>query len=85
MKKIKISYDYTHDEKERIIPYRICCGDKYCYNCCALEMSDYLGEIICMFYGELKIDKNNDERIRHPECIKDAILKKDKFQILNDM
>lgn len=76
VKKIKISYDYTHDEKERIIPYRICCGDKYCYNCCALEMSDYLGEIICMFYGELKIDKNNDERIRHPECIKDAILKK---------
>ena len=74
---MKMTRNFNYDEKERIIPYRICYGDKYCYNCCALEMSDYLGEIICMFYGELKIDKNNQERIRHSECIKDAILKKD--------
>lgn len=74
---MKISYNYTHDEKERIIPYRICCGDKYCYNCCALEMSDYLGEIICMFYGRLKTTKDGKERLRDPECIKNAILKEE--------
>jgi hypothetical protein len=69
--------NFNYDEKERIIPYRICCGDKYCYNCCALEMSDYLGEIICMFYGRLKTTKDGKERLRDPECIKNAILKED--------
>ena len=72
---MKITYNFNYDEKERIIPYRICCGDKYCYNCCALEMSDYLGEIICMFYGGLKTTKDGKERLRDPECIKNAILK----------
>lgn len=74
---MKISRNFNYDEKERIIPYRICCGDKYCYNCCALEMSDYLGEIICMFYGRLKTTKDGKERLRDPECIKNAILKED--------
>lgn len=72
---MKMSRNFNYDEKERIIPYRICCGDKYCYNCCALEMSDYLGEIICMFYGRLKTTKDGKERLRDPECIKNAILK----------
>lgn len=74
---MKMSRNFNYDEKERIIPYRICCGDKYCYNCCALEMSDYLGEIICMFYGRLKTTKDGKERLRDPECIKNAILKED--------
>ena len=74
---MKITYNFNYDEKERIIPYRICYGDKYCYNCCALEMSDYLGEIICMFYGRLKTTKDGKERLRDPECIKNAILKED--------
>ena len=72
---MKMSRNFNYDEKERIIPYRICCGDKYCYNCCALKMSDYLGEIICMFYGRLKTTKDGKERLRDPECIKNAILK----------
>ncbi len=74
---MKMTRNFNYDEKERIIPYRICCGDKYCYNCCALEMSDYLGEIICMFYGRLKTTKDGKERLRDPECIKNAILKED--------
>ena len=74
---MKMPRNFNYDEKERIIPYRICCGDKYCYNCCALEMSDYLGEIICMFYGRLKTTKDGKERLRDPECIKNAILKED--------